>query len=150
MTGVAILKMRRGSHKYVSTIIPFISEIKSENVLVHTIRTTATIHQAYRHLKVRINQPLFCLLPSPVSRKLTTMFITTTLIRCLVLKFSKQRINSSFSELHSFHTNHEKRLITLELLLCSSVAFLNKIKIDAAIRSRNNIIFSYRFTNKKN
>lgn len=52
MTGVAILKMRRDSHRFVSTVLPFITNIGLEQVQLHTLRTTGTLQQAYKHLKV--------------------------------------------------------------------------------------------------
>lgn len=52
MTGVAVLKMRHGTHQFVSTVLPFITEIGKENVHLTTIRITSTLYQAYKHLKV--------------------------------------------------------------------------------------------------
>lgn len=54
ITGVAIVKMRRCAHRFVCTVIPFITDIGSENVQLHTLRTTGTIHKAYIHLKASI------------------------------------------------------------------------------------------------
>lgn len=52
MTGAAVLKMRRGTNKFVSTVIPLITEINRVKVQLHTIRITSTLRQAFNHLKV--------------------------------------------------------------------------------------------------
>ncbi|XKL63640.1 hypothetical protein PGB90_006004 [Kerria lacca] len=58
VTGVTILKIRHGAHKFISSIIPFISEVGKEHVQLHTIRTTASLHQAYKHLKIHQQKQL--------------------------------------------------------------------------------------------
>lgn len=47
--------MRHGPHRFVCTILPFITEIGKENIQLQTIRMTATLHQAYKYLKVKLS-----------------------------------------------------------------------------------------------
>ncbi|XP_065209166.1 ribonuclease P/MRP protein subunit POP5 [Planococcus citri] len=57
-TGVAILKMRHGPHRFVCTVIPLITELGKEPVQLQTIRITATLHQAFIHLKIHQEKEL--------------------------------------------------------------------------------------------
>lgn len=70
-TGVAILKMRHGPHRFVCTVLPFITELGKEPVQLQTIRITATLHQAYTYLKAMRS---FLILPFVVNYAIINFF----------------------------------------------------------------------------
>lgn len=52
ITRVAIIRVRHGPHKFVSSVLPFVKEIARKRVIIQTLYCGATICQCNRFLKI--------------------------------------------------------------------------------------------------